>query len=147
MKGGSFLMNYDIYFLLIFLFVIALFDYKKHIIPDELIAIGMIFKILYAIFTNAWTDLPHCLLNSLIITVPLLLLTVWMEKKTGKFQMGGGDVKLLGLMAFFLAPFDVLISLLIASFLQLTAIKYTKMQILPLAPALFISTLIVVFML
>ena len=141
-------MRVDIIVLLIHLLVIAVIDYKQHIIPDQLVMSLVVFKIGYDLIVNySFMTMLTNIGCSLLITIPLLLLTVWMEKKTGKFQMGGGDVKLLGLIAFYLTPFDVLVSLLIASVLQLVALKYTKMQILPLAPALFISTLIVVFML
>ena len=83
---------------------------------------------------------------SLLITVPLLLLTLWMEKKSGKPQMGGGDIKILGGIALFFTPMDSLLILFIGSVIQLMSLKYTKALMLPLAPALFISTLLVVFL-
>ncbi len=74
--------------------VIAVIDYKQHIIPDELV-IGIIaFKVVYSIFMNTLSELLINTSYALLITVPLLLLTLWMEKKTGKPQMGGGDLKL-----------------------------------------------------
>ena len=88
-------MRFDIFFLLLIMAVIAVIDYKQHIIPDELI-IGIIaFKVLYSVFMNTLSELLISIGYSLLITLPLLFLTVWMEKKKGKPQMGGGDIKLL----------------------------------------------------
>ena len=78
---------------------------------------------------------------ALLIAVPLLLLTVWMEKKTDKFQMGGGDLKLLFGIALFFTPIETLLIMFIGSVIQLISLKYTKAMMLPLAPALFISTI------
>ena len=140
-------MSIDIIVLLIHLLVIALFDYKQHIIPDQLIMSLVVFKLGYDLIINQsfitmFTNIGYALL----ITVPLLLLTVWMEKKSGKFQMGGGDIKILGGIALFFTPIDTLLIMFIGSIIQLISLKYTKVMMLPLAPALFISTLLVVFL-
>ena len=90
-------MRIDIVVLLIHLLVIALIDYKQHIIPDHLIMSLLIFKLIYSVFLNTLSDLLTSIGYSFLITVPLMLLTLWMEKKTGKFQMKGDDIKLLRL--------------------------------------------------
>ena len=140
-------MRIDIIVLLVHLLVIAIIDYKHHIIPDQLILSLVIFKLGYDLIINQsfitmFTNIGYALL----ITVPLLLLTVWMEKKSGKFQMGGGDIKILGGIALFFTPIDTLLIMFIGSIIQLMSLKYTKALMLPLAPALFISTLLVVFL-
>jgi len=88
-------MRIDIIVFLIHLLMIAVIDYKQHIIPDQLVMSLVIFKLGYDLIINQnfitmLTNIGHALL----IAVPLLLLTVWMEKKTGKFQLGGDDLKL-----------------------------------------------------
>ena len=139
-------MRIDIIVLLVFLAVIAFIDYRHHIIPDSLILSAVIFRILYLIFLNSYINILYSLGKALLIMVPFLLLTVYMEKKTGKPQCGGGDIKLLGLMGFYLDPMPVLVILFIASLLQLTALKYTGRQFLPLAPAVAVSTIIYLFL-
>ena len=74
-------------------------------------------------------------------------MTVAYEKKTGKHGAGGGDLKTLALLGFYLSPMETLVILFVASLLQITAFKYTMKQVLPFGPALFIATVIVtVFM-
>ena len=139
-------MRIDIIFLLIHLLVIATIDYKHHIIPDQLVMSLFIFKIGYDLIINqSFITMLTYIGYAILITVPLLLLTVWMEKISGKFQMGGGDIKLLFGIALFFTPMDTLLIMLIGSVIQLISLKYTKAMMLPLAPALFISTLLVAF--
>ena len=88
-------MRIDIIVLLIHLLMIAVIDYKQHIIPDQLVMSLAIFKLGYDLIINqSFITMLTNIGYSLLIAVPLLLLTVWMEKKTGKFQLGGGDLKL-----------------------------------------------------
>lgn len=139
-------MKIDILVLLIHLLVIAVIDYKQHIIPDQAILSLIVFKLGYDLIINqSFIIMLTNIGYSLLITVPLLLLTVWLEKKTGKFQLGGGDLKLIGAIALFFTPMDTLLIIFISSVIQLMSLKYTKALMLPLAPALFISTLLVAF--
>ena len=140
-------MRIDIIILLIHLLVIAIIDYRHHIIPDQLIMSLVVFKLGYDLIINySFMTMLTNIGCSLLITVPLLLLTLWMEKKTGKFQAGGGDLKLLAGIALFFTPMNSLLILFIGSVIQLISLKYTKALMLPLAPALFISTILVVFL-
>jgi len=137
-------MRIDIIILLIHLLVIAIIDYKQHIIPDQLVLSLVVFKLGYDLIINqSFLIMLTNIGYALLIAVPLLLLTVWMEKKSGKFQMGGGDIKILGGIALFFTPMDTLLIIFIGSVIQLMSLKYTKAMMLPLAPALFISTLLV----
>ena len=139
-------MRFDLIVLLIHLLVSAVIDYKQHIIPDQLVMSLVVFKIGYDLIVNySFMTMLTNIGCSFLITIPLLLLTVWMEKKSGKFQMGGGDIKILGGIALFFTPLDTLLIILIGSVIQLMSLKYTKAMMLPLAPALFISTLLVAF--
>ena len=140
-------MRIDIIVLLIHLLVIAVIDYKQHIIPDQLVMSLVIFKLGYDLIINqSFLIMLTNIGYTLLIAVPLLLLTVWIEKKAGKFQMGGGDIKLLFGIALFFTPVNTLLIMFIGSVIQLISLKYTKAMMLPLAPALFISTLLVVFL-
>ena len=139
-------MRIDIIVLLIHLLVIAVIDYKQHIIPDQAVLSLVVFKLGYDLIINqSFVTMLTNIGCALLIAVPLLLLTLWMEKKTGKFQMGGGDVKLLGGIALFFTPIDTLLIMFIGSVIQLMSLKYFRAMMLPLAPALFISAIIVLF--
>ena len=88
-------MRIDIIILLIHLLMIAIIDYKQHIIPDQLVLSLVVFKLGYdLIIDQSFITMLTYIGYALLIVVPLLLLTVWMEKKTGRFQLGGGDLKL-----------------------------------------------------
>jgi len=141
-------MRIDIIVLLIHLLVIAVIDYKQHIIPDQLVMSLVIFKLGYDLIINqSFLIMLTNIGYALLIAVPLLLLTVLMEKKTGRFQLGGGDLKLLFSIGLFFTPLETLLILFIGSIIQLMSLKYFKATMLPLAPALFISTIIVLFFL
>ena len=140
-------MRIDIIVLLIHLLVVAVIDYNQHIIPDQAVMSLIVFKLGYDLIINqSFIIMLTNIGYALLIAVPLLLLALWMEKKTGKFQMGGGDVKLLGGIVLFFTPIDTLLIMFIGSVFQLISLKYTKAMMLPLAPALFISTILVVFL-
>ena len=86
-------MRIDIIVLLIHLLVIAIIDYKQHIIPDQAILSLVVFKLGYDLIINqSFIIMLTNIGYSLLITVPLLLLTVWMEKKTGMSQLSGGGM-------------------------------------------------------
>ena len=139
-------MRIDIIVLLIHLLVVAVIDYKQHIIPDQAVMSLIVFKLGYDLIINqSFIIMLTNIGYALLITVPLLLLTLWMEKKTGKLQMGGGDIKLLGGIALFFTPVDTLLIMFIGSVIQLMSLKYFNAMMLPLAPALFISSLLVAF--
>ena len=141
-------MRIDIIVLLIHLLVIAVIDYKQHIIPDQLVMSLVVFKLGYNLIINlSFIIMLTNIGYALLIAVPLLLLTVLMEKKTGRFQLGGGDLKLLFSIGLFFTPLETLLILFIGSIIQLMSLKYFKATMLPLAPALFISTIIVLFFL
>ena len=147
MTGAPLVMRFDLIVLLIFLLCIAASDYKRAVIPDAYILAGITFRILYLIFLKSYINILKSLGSALLIFVPLLLMTVAYEKKTGKHGAGGGDLKTLALLGFYLSPMETLVILFVASLLQITAFKYTMKQVLPFGPALFIVTVIVtVFM-
>ena len=136
-------MRFDLIVLLIFLLCIAASDYKRAVIPDAYILAGITFRILYLIFLKSYINILKSLGSALLIFVPLLLMTVAYEKKTGKHGAGGGDLKTLALLGFYLSPMETLVTLFVASLLQITAFKYTMKQVLPFGPVLFIATVIV----
>ena len=136
-------MRYDLIVLLILLLCIAASDYKRAVIPDAYILAGITFRILYLIFLKSYINILKSLGSALLIFVSLLLMTVAYEKKTGKHGAGGGDLKTLALLGFYLSPMETLVTLFVASLLQITAFKYTMKQVLPFGPALFIATVIV----
>ena len=140
-------MRFDLIVLLIFLLCIASSDYKRAVIPDAYILAGITFRILYLIFLKSYINILKSLGSALLIFVPLLLMTVMYEKKTGKHGAGGGDLKTLGMVGFYLSPMETLVTVFVASLLQIIAFKYTMKQILPFGPALFVATIVVIFIL
>ena len=140
-------MRFDLIVLLIFLLCIAISDYKRAVIPDAYILAGITFRILYLIFLKSYIDILKSLGSALLIFVPLLLMTVMYEKKTGKHGAGGGDLKALGMVGFYLSPMETLVTVFVASLLQIIAFKYTMKQNLPFGPALFVATIVVIFIL
>ena len=63
-------MRIDIIVLLIHLLVIAIIDYKQHIIPDQLIISMAVFKLICSVFLNTLSDLLKSIGYALLITIP-----------------------------------------------------------------------------
>ena len=140
-------MRFDLIVLLIFLLCIAISDYKRAVIPDAYILAGITFRILYLIFLKSYINILKSLGSALLIFVPLLLMTVAYEKKTGKHGAGGGDLKTLALLGFYLSPMETLVTLFVASLLQISAFNDTMKQFLSFCPALFVASIVVIFIL
>ena len=74
-------MRIDIIVLLIHLLVVAVIDYKQHIIPDQAVMSLIVFKLGYdLIIDQSFITMLTYIGYALLIAVPLLLL-LWMRQK------------------------------------------------------------------
>ena len=83
-------------FLAVILCLSAVFDVKRHRIPNALARAGTLgFLLFFFAGHTAFSNLLCRLLGSGLISLFLLFLTIFTEKKTHKKMLGGGDIKLL----------------------------------------------------
>lgn len=78
------------------LLMIALIDLETGLIPDVLILLGIGNFIILACLRggSVWASLWRGLCSGLAISVPILLLSLLMDRVLKKESMGGGDIKL-----------------------------------------------------
>ncbi len=101
MCGTCFSLCREVVFL-VMLIIIACVDWKKRIVPNWLLLAGVV-------NWAAWTyvrdevcmETLQAVLISVIIPVCVLGLVLLLEKKKGRLMMGGGDVKLMFIMALY----------------------------------------------
>lgn len=94
------------------LLVISLVDLETYCIPDRLILAGIVCALLPQEEQLWHMQLLHCLLGSLFIALPLLLLVQLADRILGRESMGGGDIKLLFMVGLYF-PWQLNLFLLI----------------------------------
>ncbi|MCI2057277.1 MAG: prepilin peptidase [Oscillibacter sp.] len=83
--------------LCVILLAVGLVDYDTGIIPDKLLLAIFTDWLMFLPFLNGgvlWENLKTGILAALASSVPLLIVSVIMDKVLGKESMGGGDIKL-----------------------------------------------------
>ena len=86
------------------LFFISVTDIYGGIIPDVCLLVAIAFRGIVGIFFESMYFEIICtlLIDGLLVSVPLLLLVLLMEKIKGREMMGGGDIKLVFVMGLYL---------------------------------------------
>ena len=125
------------------LLCITLCDLDKHIIPDRFIVIGIINRIIFILISgNIFEELKLSLIGAFSVSLPLLVLSLILDKILKKDTMGGGDIKLFFMAGMYFAwsvNFLVLfMSAIIGIFFGLLSKKNEKNQI-PFGPAISIG--------
>ena len=78
------------------LLLVSFTDLEDCTIPDKVIIVGLVWRVVWVFLAEDSTaDLKSALLGAVIISIPLLLVVLLMEKIIKKEAMGGGDFKLL----------------------------------------------------
>jgi leader peptidase (prepilin peptidase)/N-methyltransferase len=138
-----------IFFIYIFLFlsliIITVIDLEHQIIPDVITLPGIILGLLINFFLGQ--GLINYLIGSLVGGGLFFLVAVM-----SKGGMGGGDIKLISMLGAFLGWFNILLTILISSFLgaviglALIIIKKKKRKDpIPFGPFIALGAMIVIF--
>ncbi len=109
------------------LIVIAFVDLDHQIIPDVLSIPGMAAGVLFAM-ASPTLSVTNSLLGLTVGAGSLLAVAVGYRAATGREGMGGGDVKLLGMIGAFLGWHSILFTLLFASFAGSAVGVYTMIR-------------------
>ncbi|NLK01776.1 MAG: prepilin peptidase [Clostridiaceae bacterium] len=125
------------------LFCITLCDLDQHIIPDRFIIIGIINRIIFILLTgNILEELKFSLIGAFSVSLPLLILSLILDKILKKDTMGGGDIKLFFMAGMYFAwSVNVLVlfmSAIIGIIFGLVTKKNEEKQI-PFGPAVSIG--------
>lgn len=101
---------------------LSLVDWQRRVIPDFLLIALAVNRALWYFPVEGWDDLPGrviALLLSLAVPAALLALVLLAERLSGREVMGGGDLKLLFVLALYLSWAELLLGLLLACLLGL----------------------------
>jgi len=140
------------YFLLVSLLVIITFiDLDHYIIPDELIIFGSAVALIFNILGQG-ISIKYSLLGALICGGGMLALIYLIKIVTKKEVMGGGDIKLFGIIGLFLGIrlglLTILLSVYVGAIYGLGSIIYSKIKktefnsMIPYGPFISVGALI-----
>lgn len=98
------------------LYFVSMVDIYKRIIPNSILLVAVIVRIVWFLFieTFTWKGALALLIDGLSISLPLLLLVLLMEKIWKKEAMGGGDIKLLFVIGLYIGWQNCLFAILLA---------------------------------
>ena len=101
------------------LFLLSLTDIYEQIIPDSCLVVAIIARVIYYLVVEGFqTESFLALIGSgFSVALPLLLLTLLLEKLWKKEAMGGGDIKLMAAVGFVLGWKAVIIALFMSALL------------------------------
>ncbi len=141
------------YFILFFIFVIFIshtfIDLKFYILPDSL---NLVLLILISIYALLYLDLVSSLIGLGVgIIVPTLVTYIFYLMK-GQIGLGGGDIKLFGILGIFFGPLGILkcifLSCFLGSIIGLTLLllkKIKKDEPIPFGPYIILSASIQIY--
>ena len=126
--------------------VIMISDVRYMIIPDSVLIVSTILIIIIKYLIGGFDLVINGIIYGLISFGLMWMLKIIGDKVFKKESLGGGDIKLMFLIGFVLAPWMGIIALFIASFLALPVaiiILITKNnRMIPFGPFLCLATLI-----
>ena len=129
------------------LFAASVTDIRERKIPNWLVAaiaaLWLVWRIVQRVIgtvpmTHFFTDL----MAAFVFALALLALTAIAERITGKFMMGGGDIKLLAAVSLFLGFNGMLIALFAACIVSLAYAAAHLKRGIPFAPCIMGGTLL-----
>lgn len=121
------------------LLALSLTDWARQIIPDKLLLLLAANRAVWFFVLGQGTGALLAAVKALTIPAALLLLVLGMEKLLGREAMGGGDIKLLFVLALYLDWGALLLALLAACLLGLVwalATRRRKGMAMPFGPFL-----------
>ncbi|WP_321313966.1 prepilin peptidase [Halarcobacter sp.] len=125
----------------IFSFFISYIDFTRYKIPNVMIVTLSIFLIIFGFLEN------KLIIYSFIILIIFLLFFVTIILLMPKMILGGGDIKYILVITLYLQPISIPIFLIVTGIVQTIFLLYyqkiKKRRVAPMAPAIFLSVIIV----
>lgn len=123
------------------MYCLSISDINGFIIPDILIVLGIINKVIFTAIgsTSLIKDLLFLLLKGLTISLPLVIIVTIMEKILKKEAMGGGDIKLFFMLGLYFSPLVQLLGVFMSCVIGLIfGLLYTKKvdKVFPFGPSI-----------
>lgn len=129
------------------LLIIIISDYQTMIIPDSVLIIFGIFILIIKYFIIGYPGILYALIDGIIAFIFMLLLKLFGDFLFKKESMGGGDIKLLGIVGIVLGYPMAIISVFFAAIIGLPIsiimLKKNTSHEIPFGPFLAISAIII----
>ena len=111
------------------LYLVSIIDIYERIIPDSILLVAILVRIVWFLLweTICIESVIALVIDGLSISLPLLILTLLMEKLWKKEAMGGGDIKLLFVIGLYVGWQNCLLTLLFACIIGIIG-GYIQMQ-------------------
>jgi leader peptidase (prepilin peptidase)/N-methyltransferase len=125
----------------IFSSLLSYTDFKKFIVPNNILIAMSIMLIVFGIFES------KIYISSIVLTLIVLLFFIAIILLKPQMILGGGDIKYMMVVAFYLGLQPFALFLVITGLLQSFALLYVqnikKRKIAPMVPMMFLSVIIV----
>lgn len=129
------------------LLIVIISDYQTMIIPDEVLIVFSLILIVELIIQNGIFNILNPIINGIISFLIMLLIKKIGDIMFKKESMGGGDIKLMGVIGLVLGWPMAVISIFLASFIglpiSLILLYKNKTDIIPFGPFLSIASIII----
>lgn len=129
------------------LLALSLTDLAKRIIPDRLLIFAAVNRVVWFFVMDGWGSALLTALKACAVPAALLGLVLLLEKLSGREVMGGGDIKLLFVLALYLSWAQLLLTLLAGCLFGLVWAVLTgrkKGTVLPFGPFLAAGAIAVI---
>ena len=129
------------------LFAASVTDIRERKIPNWLVAsivgLWLVWRTaLIALGVSSLASLASNLAGAIVFAAGLLIVTAVAERLTGKFMMGGGDIKLLAAVSLFLGFNGILVALFVACLISFAYAAAHLKRGIPFAPCIMGGTLL-----
>jgi leader peptidase (prepilin peptidase)/N-methyltransferase len=129
----------------------SLADLKGRVIPNVLIVCGIAVRVIWCLLSSeVLANLLWSVLGGIVVALPVLLIVVLMDRRTGRSNMGGGDIKLFFVAGLFFPWQQGLLLLFVACLVGIlyALISYrgqaSPAAAVPFGPAIALATWVVV---
>ena len=126
-------------------------DFLYYYVSDRTIIIGSIFILFLYLTSTTILNTIYYISSGICIFFLMYLIKLLGDKKYKRESLGGGDIKIMGLVGLAIGLIPSLLSLGIASFIGLiyaiVKFKNTKGNIIPFGPFLLVGALIILYLL
>lgn len=127
MKFGLTLETIKYLVLVSLMLCISFADLEDFLIPDRLIIAGLVNRIIFILISgNIKQELINSLIGGLIISLPVLIISIVMSKILKRDAMGGGDIKLFFMLGTYFNVVENMFSVLMSCIIGIIFSVITK---------------------
>ena len=132
------------------LMIVVVTDLTDYIIPDVIVVITGVLIFIYNIVTKGFIEACTYVLYGMIIFLLMYLLMIFGNTVFKEESLGGGDIKLMGVLGMINKPIISVVGLALAALIALPSSLFfminKKDKIIPFGPFLIIAIILIMFL-